>query len=422
MKIKRYNNIYGKNDNNWLKIVIAFVAIALLVFIIFSVADPIAKLFSGDSGDSSNTSSEFRPTVSYASDVTPSQPDSSIDSTTSKDSTDATSSETVVVRPERTEYTTGLSVVVDVDVFKNSEKFAAFIESAVEQGVGNVIIELKDADGYLYYNSSIKNAKSCKAISSNAITNLSSVIAKLRENNIAVTAKIHCFSDRLATEIKDAAVKQGGEFGAIWFNAPKENGGKPWLNPYSDVACDYLLSIVKEVTNMGVDNILLSSLQFPTGSQSNAYYGYDSEKVSKDECLTRFVTAVKKQVEYAESEVWVEAQIPHYLDKNPEIYGSNPFNYLADCVVVNLVTEDFGSSIFINNTTIPNPVQNYRDLIRVVITKCQSMNYEGVPMLPLLQGYGYETEDVQNQIKEAKKYAATRYALVIDSEVIPSVK
>ena len=401
---------------------IVFVAIALLVFIIFSVADPIAKLFSGDSGDSSNVSSEFRPTVSYASDVTPSQPDSSIDSTTSKDSTNATSSEAVVVRPERTEYTTGLSVVVGVDVIKNSEKFAAFIESAVEQGVGNVIIELKDADGYLYYNSSIKNAKNCKAISSNAITNLSSIIAKLRENNIAVTAKIHCFSDRLATEIKDAAIKNAGEFGVNWLDELKEKGGKPWLNPYSNVACDYLLSIIKELTDMGVDNIMLASLQFPTAPQLYAYYGYDSEKVSREECLTRFVTEVKKQVEYAGSEVWVEAHISHYLEKDAEIYGSNPFNYPADCVVVNLVAEDFGSAIFINNTTVSNPVQNYRDLIRVVITKCQSINPEGVTMLPLLQGYGYEAEDVQNQIKEAKKYSATRYALVIDSEVVPSVK
>ena len=400
---------------------IAFVAIALLVFIIFSVADPIAKLFSGDSGDNSTTSSEFNPTVSYASDIA-SQPDNSTDLTESADPSADTSSEPIVVRPDRTEYTSGLSVVLDVDVVRNAEKFSAFIESAVEQGVGNVIIELKDADGYLYYNSGIKAAKNCKAISPNAITNLSSAIAKLRENNISVTAKIHCFSDKLATEITNAAVKQEGENGGKWLDETKENGGKPWLNPYSDAACDYLLSIAKELTDMGVDNIMLASLQFPTGHQRYAYYGYDSDSVSREECLSRFVTRVKKQVEYANSEVWVEALISHYLGQSTEIYGTNPFDYPADCVVVNLVAEDFGSSIFINNTTIQNPTKNYRDLIRTVITKCQSMNTEAVAMLPLLQGYDYEAEDVQNQIKEAKKYAATRYALVINGETVPSVK
>ena len=423
MKIKRYNNIYGKNDNNWLKIVITFVAIALVVFIIFSVADPIAKLFSGDKTDT--TSSEFNPTVSYATDETSSTPDTSADSTTSTtDTSDVanTSSEEVVVRPDRTEYSAGLSVVLDVEVVRNAEKFATFIENAVAQGVGNVIIELKDADGYLYYNSSIKAAKNCKAISSNAISNLSSAIAKLRENNISVTAKIHCFSDRLATDITDAAIKYEGENGGKWLDDYKENGGKSWLNPYSDAACNYILSIAKELTDMGVDNILLASLRFPGGHQQFAYYGYDSDTVSRDECLARFVTSMKKHLEYANSEVWVEALIPHYLEKESEIYGINPFEYDADCVVLNLVAEDFGTSIFINNTTIQNPVQNYRDLIRIVITKCQSINTDAVDILPLLQGYGYEAEDVQNQIKEAKKYAAVRYALVIDGEDIPSVK
>lgn len=421
MKIKRYNNIYGKNDNNWLKIVIAFVAIALLVFLIFSVADPIAKLFSGDTDDNSTTSSEFNPTVSYASTIT-SQPDNSTGTTVSADSSDTTSSEPVVVRPDRTEYTTGLSVTLDVSVIKNAEKFSAFIENAVEQGVGNVIIELKDADGYLYYNSKLKSAKACKAISPDAVSNLSSVIAKLRENNISVTAKLHCFSDRLATEITDAAVKYEGENGGKWLDDTKENGGKPWLNPYSDTACDYLFSIAKELTDMGVDNIMLSSLRFPGGHQRYAYYGYDSETVSREECLSRFVSKMKKQVEYAKSEVWVEALVPHYIGQSAEIYGTNPFDYPADCVVVNLVAEDFGSSIFINNTTVQNPTKNYRDLIRIVITKCQSMNNEAIDIIPQLQTKGFELEDVQNQIKEAKKYAATRYALVIDGAEIPAVK
>lgn len=420
MKIRRYSNIYGKKDYTWLKIVIAFVAIALLVFVAFSVVDPIAKLFSGDF-NSDDTSSEFNPTVSYASDVTPSQPDSSEEPTQST-SSDDTSSDITVVRPDRTEYSEGLSVVLDRKVIQNSESFEAFLQSAVEQGVSNVIIELKDADGYLYYNSSLKTAKNCKAISSSAIKNIPSVIAKLRENKISVTAKINCFSDRIATDIKDAAVKYQGETGGKWLDDYKENGGKSWLNPYSDVACDYLLSIAKELTDMGVDNILLSSLRFPGGHQQFAYYGYDSETVSRDECLARFVAQMKKHLEYANSEVWVEVDPHHYLEQSPEVYGTNPFDYGADCVVANLVAEDFGSSIFINNTTITNPSKNYRDLIRVVIGKCQSINTDGVEIIPLLQGYNYENEDVQNQIKEAKKYSVKRYALDINGADIPSVK
>ncbi len=421
MKVRRYSNIYGKKDYTWLKVVITFVAIALVVFIGFSVADPIAKLFSGDFNDTSSTPSEFNPDVSYTDYV--SGTDTSTDATESQDITSNTSSEDeVIVRPDRTEYATGLSVTLSLDVIRNAEKFDAFLQGAKEQDVKNVIIELKDEEGYIYYNTSNKNAKNCKAISTNAVSNLKSVIAKLRENGIAVTAKIHCFSDRIATDIKDAAVKYQGENGGKWLDDTKENGGKSWLNPYSDVATNYLLSIAKELTDMGVDNILLASVRFPGGHQNLAYYGYDSAAVSRDDCLKRFVTKVKEHLAYAGSEVWVEANIEHYLGKDPEVYGTNPFDFGADCVLANIVADDFGASIFINNVAVSNPHKNYRDLIRAVIGKCQVINEGEVVMIPLLQGYDYENEEVKDQIKEAKKYGAVRYVLEIKAETLPDVR
>ena len=421
MKIRRYSNIYGKNDHAWLKIVITFVAIALVVFIGFSIADPIAKLISGDFNDTSSNLSDFSPNVSYndyvsstatSTDATESQPDTS----------DTSSEEPVIVRPDRTEYTTGLSVTLPLDIIRNAEKFEAFLNSAKEQNVKNVIIELKDEEGYIYYNTSNKNAKNCKAVSTKAVSNLKSAIASFRENGIAVTAKIHCFSDRIATDIKDAAVKYQGENGGKWLDDTKENGGKSWLNPYSDEATSYLLSIAKELTDMGADNILLASVRFPGGHQTLAYYGYDSATVSRDDCLKRFVTKVKETVAYAGSEVWVEANIEHYLGKEPEVYGTNPFDFGADCVLANVVAEDFGASIFVNNVTVSNPRKNYRDLIRAVIGKCQVINENETVIIPLLQGFDYENEEVKDQIKEAKKYGAVRYALEIKSETLPDVR
>ncbi len=422
MKVRRYSNIYGKKDYTWLKILITFVVIALVVFVAFSVADPIAKLFSGDSSDTSGNTSDFSVDVSYTDSISSVESTSS-GATESQDTISSTSSQDeVVVRPERTEYTTGLSVTLSLDVIRNAEKFDVFLQSAEEQNVKNVIIELKDEEGYIYYNTANKNAKNCGAINKKAVSNLKSIIAKLRENNIAVTAKIHCFSDRLATDIKDAAVKYQGENGGKWLDETKENGGKSWLNPYSDTATNYLLSIVKELTDMGVDNILLASVRFPGGHQKYAYYGYDSETVSRSDCLARFVKKVKEQVAYAGSEVWLEADNNHYLGKEPEIYGENIFVFGADCVVANIVADDFDKAVFINNVTISDPHENYRDLIRAVMGRCQSINEGDATIIPMLQGYNYENEEVKDQIKEAKKYGATRYILEIKAETLPNVR
>ena len=421
MKVRRYSNIYGKKDHTWLKIVITFVVIVLVVFIAFSVADPIAKLFRGDFEDTSSNTSDFSADVSYTESVLSGE--SSTETTESENVVSNTSSEEeVIVRPVRTEYEAGLSATLSVDVIRNTEKFEVFLQNAKEQDIKNVIIELKDADGYIYYNTSNKNAKNCDAISKNAVSNLKSVIAKLRENNIAVTAKIHCFSDKLATDIKDAPVKFQGEQGGKWFDNDKNNGGRPWLNPYSDVAINYLLSIAKELTDMGVDNIFLASVRFPGGVQTSAYYGYDSETVSRSECLARFVKKVKEHLAYADSEVWVEADINHYLGTEPKIYGDNIFVFGADCVVANIVADDFDNAVFINNVTINDTHKNIRELIRAVMGKCQSANEGDSTIIPMLQGYDYEDEDIKEHIKEAKKFGSVRYVLEIKAETLPDVR
>ena len=138
--------------------------------------------------------------------------------------------------------------------------------------------------------------------------------------------------------------------------------------------------------------------------------------------MKRFVTSVKQHLAYANTEVWVEANIEHYLGKDPEVYGTNPFDLGADCVLANIVADDFGDSIFVNNVTVSNPHKNYRDLIRAVIGKCQVINESEVTIIPLLQGYNYENEEVKDQIKEAKKYGAVRYVLEVKSETLPDVR
>ena len=49
----------------------------------------------------------------------------------------------------------------------------------------------------------------------------------------------------------------------IWLDNEASKGGKPWLNPYSQTAQNYLLEVVKEVKNLGVDAILLDGVQLP---------------------------------------------------------------------------------------------------------------------------------------------------------------
>lgn len=394
---------------------------ALLVFIGWSVAGPISRLISGELGNDSSAVSDVQSDISQeiSSGFTEA---SSAPVSSNLNSSQAVSSEDVTVKPERVEYSSGLSVYLPLSVISDSAKLDAFIENAKAQDVKNVIIELKDSTGYLYYKSSVREAKKCEAVSSKAVGNISSVILKLKENGIAVTAKIHCFSDRIATDIAGAAVRYRGETGSVWLDGYKEEGGKSWLSPYSQVARDYLKNIASELGNLGVDNILLASVRFPGGYQKDAYYGGKSETQSRTDCLKEFVTEMKNHLSSSGVQVWLDVSDEYYINSDAEIYGTNPFTFGVEHIFVNLVAEDFGKSAFINNTAISDPYKNYNELISAVISASQSLNEDGAELIVMLQGYGYSANDIKKQISSTKRYAVTKYALKVTDENVPAVK
>lgn len=75
----------------------------------------------------------------------------------------------------------------------------------------------------------------------------------------------------------------------IWLDNEASKGGKPWLNPYSQTAQNYLLEVVKEVKNLGVDAILLDGVQFPDLNSNVATFDGEGS-VSRNAVLVNLST------------------------------------------------------------------------------------------------------------------------------------
>jgi len=146
-----------------------------------------------------------------------------------------------------------------------------------------VVIDIKDDYGNILYDSdlAIVNEIGSENI---YISDLKALVAKLKEHDIYCIARIVAFKDQVASGRRPemAVLKKDG---ALFVD--KE--GERWLNPYSEEAWEYLVSISKEVAELGFDEINYDYLRTSASSLANADFGDIPEGMTRMDAITGFV-------------------------------------------------------------------------------------------------------------------------------------
>lgn len=132
-----------------------------------------------------------------------------------------------------------------------------------EKGVDYAVITLKNADGFVHYDSKTEIGSQAKH---NQLIDVKKVVEAFAENDITVVANIYTFMDKTAPAIdRTTAVKYLGT-DMNWLDSSKELGGKPWANPASAAMQQYITDLVQEIkTDYGIKNFIFSAVQLPTG-------------------------------------------------------------------------------------------------------------------------------------------------------------
>lgn len=165
----------------------------------------------------------------------------------------------------------------------------SFISTLKSAGQNAVVIDFKDASGYLNYPSSIEAVKG-KEPTSKAQANAKASVDKLKSSGIKVIARVYCFKDPLMPRIDRTSAVHYSSTDMIWLDNEAAKGGKAWLNPYSSSAQSYLLEVVKEVKALGVDVILLDGVQFPDLKSNVATFDGEGT-VTRNQTLVSFVNS-----------------------------------------------------------------------------------------------------------------------------------
>lgn len=173
----------------------------------------------------------------------------------------------------------------------DEEYIKDIIKQIVKKDGNSVVIDFKTENGKLCYtsiNDYAINGK-CSIFDNDTVRR---ALSMFYAENINVAARIVCFKDdAVASSSPELAVKYM-DTEINWLDGSDENGGKAWLNPFSKKSRDYVVSVIKELNNLGLNIFILDNVQFPE-SDNLAGATYPSGNTSdKNKILKTFIHQV----------------------------------------------------------------------------------------------------------------------------------
>ncbi len=184
-------------------------------------------------------------------------------------------------------------------------RMAELIRIARETEINTFVIDVKESDTYLAYDSTgIQLAIEIGAHERPASKWLPRLIKQLQEEGIYPIARIVVFKDRMLAEKRpDLAIRHVN--GGIW----KDQKGKPWVNPYNRTVWDYNIAIAREALDMGFSEIQWDYVRFPdvVPALRQAMVFPGSGGRSMEDNIREFIAYSKEQL--AEYQVPVTADI-----------------------------------------------------------------------------------------------------------------
>ena len=229
-----------------------------------------------------------------------------------------------------------------------------FLDSLQGSDINAVLVDLKDANGVVHYQSSLEQVAANGAQSEQAV-DAAWLVKKLKDRGYTPIGRVSAFQDKTAPRsMADSAVKYQGTQ-TNWIDNSLQNGGKPWLNPYSLDAQNYISDIAYEAAEKGFEIIILDSVQFPTGySLELATYG-DTGGRSRQEVLTQFADRVSERLAGRDCRVLVQVFSGTML--TGDAYGEDPAALIRDRGVIDLSPAMLGAWFQLGEERIENPVQ-----------------------------------------------------------------
>lgn len=250
IKIKRSKGrLYKKRKSTGRKVVeiiLMVLVVGVLGVVGYSAAGPLINYLSSEGGESVTT--PWEPPESS----TPEESETSDTTSESESPTQTTPSVTdgsgAYLLPE--------SALADQNALIKA------LDTAASAGCSVVIVPMKDMEGHLLYRTQVSSVKDAELVTGSMPA--AQIISAIKGKGFAsARALLPTLYDRTTPQYVSDTGYRFADDSYAWLDASPNNGGKQWVDPFRNGTRSYYTQLVKELTNAGFDEVLLSEFRFP---------------------------------------------------------------------------------------------------------------------------------------------------------------
>ena len=380
---RRGSHVFHKRNSSITKILLTVVAMAAIVSTGYFGMKYISelKLAASSSSETVNSTASTTATVSETS--------STVESST----------------PVSTDNDHLRAFYIPSAMLTNQAQLDTLLDKAAAAKFNAVVFNLKDENGVLYYVSNTELAATTHTWNDTALSleALTTLAKHIRDKGLTPIPRLYAFLDKTAPiRLASAKITVEGYPSYTWLDNSKENGGKPWLNPYSSDAHRYIAELAGELKTAGFTTLMLDGVQFPNQT-SQASYGTSSlSSLSKSEVLKTFITTVKSAIGNGELIVSTPGLAAFGDGTTP--FGGNPLTFGSSVVSPVLMPATLGSTLRSATETLADPVGKPYEAVKLAASqvnlRLQLMDTADRPrIMPWLQAYDYSSEQISEQIR-----------------------
>ena len=189
----------------------------------------------------------------------------------------------------------------------SGERLDNHLQFVIDNNMNSIIVDMKDDNGYITYNSSLSVPTEAGAIHKRI--DIETLLEKAHEKGIYVIARLPVFKDSILYHYDNGkyALKDKTD-GQPWgekFKIENDETGEIiwqqreyWVDPFSEFVWEYNVSIAHELQNLGVDEIQFDYIRFPTdGDLSRIDYTFNKPGMLRIEALESFLVMSREKID-----------------------------------------------------------------------------------------------------------------------------
>lgn len=306
-KIKRTKKLYGNKRKNKAKsiftVIITLLIAALLIFLGYSIGDPLMNFFKNLSSSSSDTTPWTPPEVTV---------------------TDLSSEESITEEKHDSK-NNSIGYVLSVNDILTKDALDKALNNVKENNFTSVVIPLKIKGGEIYYNSAFEPAKKSGAVKSQLTLN--EITEMTDKYSLYSIAQINILNDNIAPNADKMIAYQFADGTSSWYDNKPENGGKKWISPFSQEGKEYIYGITNEILNSDFDAVICSDLIFPEFRNSDlGYIGEIVQNPERYKALVNIINYISLEASSKGKKIFLEVSSYNIINNSEEVFKPEMLN------------------------------------------------------------------------------------------------